>query len=51
MKNYQEIEQLEEKLIEILGIEEFLKALTKAMSYDTKLDYYEYICKNYDINE
>ena len=50
MRTYEKIDELEEQLIELLGVEELLNALTRAMSYDEKEDYFNYICRMYDVD-
>ena len=45
------VDNLEEKLIETLGKDEFIMALTKALSYSEKMDLYESIAKDWDIEQ
>lgn len=47
MKNY----ELLERLIEILGVEEVLNSLVKALSLDEINDNLEYIARVHDIEE
>jgi hypothetical protein len=42
---------MEDKLIEALGYEEAFKALSAALSYDSKEDNYDYILRTYDLND
>lgn len=43
------VDNLEEKLIETLGKDEFIMALTKALPYSEKMDLYESIARDFDI--
>ena len=43
------VDNLEEKLIETLGKDEFIMALTKALQYSEKMDLYESIARDCDI--
>ena len=43
------VDNLEEKLIETLGKDEFIMALTKALPYSEKMDLYESIARDCDI--
>lgn len=48
-KTMENVDNLEEYIKEILGTEEFLNAITRALSYDTKSDIYNYIKRMYDL--
>ena len=41
---------MEERLLEAMGAEYLLEALQKALSVDVKLDVYEYIARNYEVD-
>lgn len=43
------VDNLEEKLINTLGKDEFIMALTKALPYSEKMDLYESIARDFDI--
>lgn len=43
------VDNLEEKLIKTLGKDEFIMSLTKALSYSEKMDLYEPIARDWDI--
>lgn len=45
------VDNMEDLIIEELGIEGFVEALTKALDYDTKEEMYEYIIRVYDISQ
>jgi len=45
------VDAMEDKLIEALGYEEAFKALSAALSYDSKEDNYDYILRTYDLND
>lgn len=49
MNRIDEINNTEDRLLEILGAEEFLLSLQKAMSIDEKESLYAYICRCWDI--
>lgn len=44
------IDAMEEGIKEALGTEEMLKAVLKALDYDTKANIYEYIERMYDLD-
>ena len=41
----------EEKLIEHLGVDEFLLSISKALDVDTKNNIYSYIMRQWDISD
>ena len=43
------VDNLEEKLIDTLGKDEFIMALTKALPYSEKMDLYESIARDWNI--
>jgi len=47
----QEVDRIENIILDTIGESEFLNAITKALSYDTKADIYKYIARQYDIRE
>lgn len=49
MDRMAKVDMWEEKLIEGMGVESFLDALVRALSYDTKEEMYEYIGRQYDV--
>lgn len=50
MRNpYEFIDEQQEILTEYLGTENFLDALCRAMSYDTREDLFRYICRCYEV--
>ena len=44
------IDTIEKEIKEALGAEEMLKAVLKALDYDTKANIYEYIERMYDLD-
>jgi hypothetical protein len=48
---HQYIDDLEARLIEFLGPEGFIEALSKALGYDKKEDLYEFIATSYELPE
>lgn len=50
-KDMQTVDRMEEAIIEALGVEGALDAITRALSYDTKEDIYSYIMRCHDIEE
>lgn len=48
-RDFQEIDQATEKLINILGEEVLLEELLKAIGYNEQQENIEYIARNYDI--
>ena len=49
MDTFARINRKEEAIIEALGFEGALEAISKALSYDTKDDIYEYIIRCYEV--
>ena len=49
MDRMDKVNMMEETIVEQLGYEDAFKALSKALSYDTKEDMYEYITRCYEI--
>lgn len=47
--SYEQVQNAEDKIVECLGHDGAFEALTKAMSYDQKEDFYKYIIRMYDI--
>lgn len=45
----EEIDEIENELIERVGENQLLNALLKWLSYDTKRDFYNDVCRLYDI--
>jgi len=43
------VDAMEEAILNELGAEEFLDALTVALSYDTKAEVYKYIIRMYEV--
>ena len=43
------VDDMEDCIIMSMGYEEAFKALSKALSHDTKLEMYEYIIRCYDL--
>lgn len=50
MDRIKKVDNSEEVLKEYLGAEGLLEAITRALSYDTKEDIYDYISRMYDID-
>lgn len=48
MRNY--IEELEDRMINVLGYEELCEGLIRAMSYEQEIDLLEHIARMYDIH-
>ena len=44
-KSIEAVDKMEEAIIEALGVEGALDAITRALSYDTKEDIYAYIMR------
>lgn len=49
MLEREKIDLIEDLILNQLGAEKFLKALLWAMSYDEKNEYFDYICRMYEL--
>ncbi len=47
----EKVDKMEERIIETLGAEGALNAITRALDYDTKDNIYTFICQQYEIEE
>lgn len=48
---FKEIDKMQDKIIDILGMENALNAILKAMNYTEKKEIFEYIIQIYDLDE
>ena len=51
MKRFKEIDEMEERIIDALGESGALDAITAALDYDIKEDIYDYIIRNYELED
>ena len=49
MTQFEKVDNMENLIIENLGVEDALYSIIKALDYDTKEDIYDYIIRCYDI--
>lgn len=47
---FNDVQEMEDLIIDTLGVEETLNAITKALDVDTKNDIYKYIIRVYDLS-
>lgn len=51
MKSFKQIDAMEECIINALGESGALEAITAALDYDVKEEIYDYIIRNYDLED